>query len=272
MAMAVDIVFDLHGRALRSMCSRLDHHFQGLHAATKVARRRRLMTPATAKKLSHLEMCYHVLLHVTEPYARDLLDTIQFEMRGVDDGLEITGAEYSMGSGDAAPSVSGAASQTPLAKSARFAMVLVWPVAHEGSAAAQGSIADFGIQAPGCFCIGDSGSCASHEACVDPYAVAAAQGLAHDTGFGDDTAGAEQCGMTAEFKQGALSWQAGPSDDENAYRDNGTNTASEEQHNDSNTGSAVDCEGGVSMDDLWFKLLVADHAEFLEWMGSRGGG
>lgn len=78
--MAAAIVADVHGRALRHLCEVLDEHFQGLHQATLVARRRRLLSNKLCKRLRNLELCQNILRHISSPFADGLMTCLVEEL------------------------------------------------------------------------------------------------------------------------------------------------------------------------------------------------
>jgi len=78
--MVAAIVADVHGRALRHMCEVLDEHFQGLHQATQVARRRRLLSNKLCKRLRNLELCQNILRHISSPFADGLMTCLVEEL------------------------------------------------------------------------------------------------------------------------------------------------------------------------------------------------
>jgi len=71
--MAADMVFQLHGMALRQLSLALDVHCQGLAQASRLARGRSLISNGLARRLLQLDAADNVCRHITAPYVTGFL-------------------------------------------------------------------------------------------------------------------------------------------------------------------------------------------------------
>merc|ERR1712039_76184 len=87
------LVFDLHVRLLQCLSSEADVHFQGLTQAATFFKRKGMLDTHTVKRLSHIDQCYHILRHVTQPFCDSMCTSVR-------DQVKCNPAEHSLPRGD----------------------------------------------------------------------------------------------------------------------------------------------------------------------------
>mmetsp|Transcript_113130 Transcript_113130/g.330676 ORF Transcript_113130/g.330676 Transcript_113130/m.330676 type:complete len:280 (-) Transcript_113130:312-1151(-) len=76
--MAVELVRELHGNLIRSICRATGCHYQGLTVASRAkANGMYIFSPATRRRLVEVDHAYHVCEHITEPSCRSFLSEVE---------------------------------------------------------------------------------------------------------------------------------------------------------------------------------------------------
>ena len=75
------LIFELHGKLLRSLSSATQTHFQGLAQASRHLRTRGLISSAAAKKLHNIDGAYNLCRHITTVSSRTFADQVMQEVQ-----------------------------------------------------------------------------------------------------------------------------------------------------------------------------------------------
>ena len=73
-------IFALHGEVLRLLCGQLGSHFDGVSSAARAAFRAGSLSSSRKRKITELDVAYHLVRHITAASSKKFMDDLVMEM------------------------------------------------------------------------------------------------------------------------------------------------------------------------------------------------